>query len=298
MKRIAIFVHFDVHDKVDDYVVFYLKSLKEAVDDILFVSASKLDEKELLKVKPYAMHSIVRENIGYDFASYRDGFAYLQKQDILKNYDEVVFCNDSAYGGFHSFKNMFKAMEERKCDFWGLNDAYMYKYHLQSYFLVFRKSVFLSSIFSDFLKNVTVQKTKNDVVQKYEIGLSLMLFENGFKSSVFIGMHSFYKKVFICPWLGNVAGFLRKFVVACNIKLKGVGVFKIRSMSAKLIMLFDYPIYCLDEKSPLLKRTVFLALNNDGGKLKKEAKRLLKEIDKNTQYDKKIIESHVSRISK
>ncbi len=290
MKRIAIFVHFDIHDKVDDYVVFYLKSLKKAVDDIVFVSASKLDEKELLKVKPYAIHSIVRENIGYDFASYRDGFAYLKQQNILKNYDEVVFCNDSAYGGFHSFKNMFKAMEERKCDFWGLTDTYMHDYHLQSYFLVFRKSVFLSEVFDNFIKSVTVQKTKDDVIQKYEVGLSSMLFKNGFKSSSFIDVHSFYKKYFIFPGLGKVAGLLRRFIVACNMRRNNIASFRRHSVNIKHIVIFSYPLYCLRQKSPLIKKSLFTENLSD------EMVKVLQEVDKNTTYDVNIIKRYMERI--
>ncbi len=125
-----------------------------------------------------------------------------------------------------------------------------------------------------------------------------MLFKNGFKSSSFINMHSFYKKYFIFPWLkGGVLGGIRRVIVACNLKLTNLTVFKMRSLSARKLVLYNYPIYCVQEKSPLLKRTVFLYSNKDEIRSEKEVKRLLKEVEKNTQYDTNMIENHIKRIA-
>ena len=38
MKRAAVFAHYDKDKIIDDYVIYYLKSLKEIFDNIVFVS--------------------------------------------------------------------------------------------------------------------------------------------------------------------------------------------------------------------------------------------------------------------
>jgi len=99
-------------------------------------------------------------------------------------YDEVVICNDSIYGPFYPIENMFQNMQDTACDFWGVTDSTDMSYHLQSYFVVFRKSVLQSDAFRRFWKNVKVLHDKDAIIRQYEVGLTTHFIKNGLKAAV------------------------------------------------------------------------------------------------------------------
>lgn len=181
-RRIAIFAHWDKDNLIDDYVVYYLSELKK-VADIIFASDCDLPQNELEKVTPLVLKSIARKHGEYDFGSYKRGF--LDSEDILPDYDELIFANDSCYGPFFPFNDIWKKMESVPCDYWGLFkhlDPKINIWHIQSYFVVFKKQVFTSSCFSGFMNGISKENSKDDVILKYEIGLSDTLEQAGFQS--------------------------------------------------------------------------------------------------------------------
>lgn len=187
MKRIAIFAHYDKHCIIDSYVIDYIKELKK-YSEIIFVSDGDLTELEKEKIKYLCLDIVATRHYEYDFGSYKRGFQLIQNRypQKFKEINELIFVNDSCYL-IGSFKNIFADMEKKlNCDFWGLaDDIYSYdkpEYHIQSYFLSFRKSVFLDNIFHNFIHNIKRQNLKNKVIYYYEIGLSQMLIKNNKKS--------------------------------------------------------------------------------------------------------------------
>ena len=50
MTKLAIFAHYDRGNEIQDYVIEYLKGLKEVAQDIIFVSDSNVKEEELEKI--------------------------------------------------------------------------------------------------------------------------------------------------------------------------------------------------------------------------------------------------------
>lgn len=168
MKRLAVFVHFDKHGMVDPYVQFYLRQLKEVTEDILFVTTSDLDEKNFRIAENLSHRVIIRENIGYDFMSYKIGLLSCN----LSLYDEVIICNDSVYGPLYPLTELMDRMSSESCDYWGITESFQFAHHLQSYFIVFKKKVIESEIFRSFWDNVKVIESKADLILEYEIGLS------------------------------------------------------------------------------------------------------------------------------
>jgi len=199
MKRVAIFAHFDKDDIIDDYVIYYLQGLKKVADDIIFVSDCNLPLAETKKLNGICLKIIAQKHGEYDFGSYKRGI--LEAKNILNNYDELIIANDSCYGPIFPFENVFKQMGQRKCDFWGLTqNKNIYPIHIQSFFVVFKKTVFLNSIFITFFEKVEKETSKTILIEKYEIGLTQTLIKAGFKKD------SFFKKPFKeNPMLNNKA---------------------------------------------------------------------------------------------
>ena len=180
-ERLALFAHYDRDNRVDDYVIYYLKSLRESGAEILFISSAEgMGEEELERVAPYCREMIVRRNIGYDFGSWKCGLDLCRGE--LENYGTLLLCNDSVYAPLFGWEKLFEAMEGREeCDFWGITDNYHKSWHLQSYFLAFSREVAESRVFREFWSDFVVYRCKKSIIEAYEIGLSRRLSSAGFQ---------------------------------------------------------------------------------------------------------------------
>jgi lipopolysaccharide biosynthesis protein len=182
VNRLCLFAHYDRDNLVDDYVLYYLEGLKQVSTRLVFITTANLSANEINKVKDLADKVILRENIGYDFMSWQRG---MREAAGLTDPDEIIICNDSVYGPIYPLDGIFKAMTPNNCDFWGMTDSYEIAYHLQSYFLVFKKKVVFSPAFREFWDSVTVEGSKDDVIRKYEVGMTQALVSAGFKPGAY-----------------------------------------------------------------------------------------------------------------
>lgn len=186
-KRATVFAHYDKNNTVQDYVFYYLEELKKVSEIIIFVSDSSLNENEIKKISSIANVVIAKPHGEYDFGSYKIGFKYLEDNNIIDIIDELVFANDSCFGPVIDIKKLWQDMNNKSCDYWGISYNLSKKLlHVQSYFLVFKKQVFNSDIFKDFMYKITTQKSKDEIVLKYEIGLSQLLIDNKFLPETYL----------------------------------------------------------------------------------------------------------------
>jgi len=193
IRRLAVFSHFDSDALVDDYVVRYLQGLRAVPCDIVFVSTSPLAETERRKVAGLCVKVICRENVGYDFMSYKVGL--LDSGIDYSAYDEVVICNDSVYGPLFPLDGIFDSTTVRDCDFWGITESTKIAPHLQSYFLVFRSPLVRSGALSCFLSNIESVESKKEIIKRYEVGLSQFLAGLGFSFSAYCSRGSFLSRL-------------------------------------------------------------------------------------------------------
>ncbi len=140
MKRVAIFAHYDKDCLIDDYVLLYLKNLKECVDDIFFISDCDVKESELRKISDIVTYSECKKHgISKDLGRYKIGFEVLLKKyrNLYDSAQELLFVNDSCYC-IGKFDKIFEDTSKIDCDAWSLCDDYCnqklsyQRYHLQS----------------------------------------------------------------------------------------------------------------------------------------------------------------------
>lgn len=171
--RYAVFAGYNADGKIPDYVITYLKGLKEVADGIVYITDSPLLPEEEKKVSPYIMHGEYIRHEEYDFGSYKRGYNWLKENGYLQKADELIFANDSTFAPLTSFKQMFSDMAKRpELDFWGDSQNSAVTPHLQSYFLVFRKKVINSKNFYIFMQSIRHQEASFMYIMEYEIKLT------------------------------------------------------------------------------------------------------------------------------
>jgi rhamnosyltransferase len=181
VRRVALFAHFDADARVRPFVLHLLKELRTVADEIVFVSTAALPPEELDKVRPFCARATLKENVGFDFGMWRDAMESID----LHAWDELIITNSSVFGPLRPLAPIFETMKDAG-DVWGMTDNVEVAWHLQSYFLVFRKKVITSKIFREFWQGILPYKDKVQVIRSYEIGLSRLLLDHGFDLRAFV----------------------------------------------------------------------------------------------------------------
>ncbi len=288
VKRIVLFAHFDWDNVVDNYVLFYLRSLRKISDFLIFISTSSLDNHETIKLDELCDHIIIKENTGYDFMSWKTGCEAIPD---LSLFDELVICNDSVYGALFPFQEMFNIMSNFDFDFWGITDSYAIQWHLQSYFIVFKKNVFSSKTFMEFFEKIKVEKNKEDVIKKYEIGLSQNLIQNNFKAGTYIPeINSFVRLILL-----KLKQVKNRSLLELLKTLKSKGTYnRSRWVPEQLNKsILDWKRLVKKYKMPVIK--IELLRTNPGTVDTKDYDTFLK---KHTSYDTSLIKNHLHRMKK
>lgn len=196
--RLAIFFFYDNEGIVDDYIPFLLNELNKNISELLIVCNGFLTDNGKEKLNKITSNIIERENKGFDVWAYKAGLEHYG-WDNLCRFDEVILLNFTMYGPLYPFKEMFKKMETRDVDFWGITkhhevnfDAFgtcKYGYipeHIQSSFLVIRKTLLLSKEYQNFWETMPMINSYADSVGYYEAIFTKDFREMGYKEEVYI----------------------------------------------------------------------------------------------------------------
>lgn len=204
-KNPLIFAHYDRQGELRLDTQNLLEELSQYFAPIIFVS-TKMNQRNLDKI-PGNISIIIRENIGYDFYSYREGLSHLTKGFIESfNYENISFMNSSFYCGdckkivtkYHS------GITRNNFDLVGLTmhkGAVDTPPHVQSYLFSLSQEVIRNPSVLEWWKHMLPINDRNIVIQKYEIGLSKLISDCGFdlKSLYVKSLPYRLKKVFLKP---------------------------------------------------------------------------------------------------
>ena len=184
-NRAVVFASFNADGIITEYVVELLKGLQSVAQYIVFIADNGIANKEeVKKIATLVDHAEFIRHGGYDFNSYKKGIKYLENQSLLNSFDELILMNDSCYGFIYPLETVFSSMDNVDCNFWGLCDSYEVKHHIQSFFYVFKKEVFLDSLFKSFWMDI---KGKLSFLEAVGLERSLTFFlEQKFMSDSYI----------------------------------------------------------------------------------------------------------------
>jgi lipopolysaccharide biosynthesis protein len=173
-SRALVYAHWDRDGIVDAYVIHALREYRAVVDRIVFVSTHCSSLSPALT--SLADEIIVRDNAGFDFASWREG---LMRLDIPA-YDEILFTNSSVYGPLWPIDGCLAAAAARRSDLWGMTVSREPEVHLQSYFMGMSRRLLDSDCGRRLWEDVRLVRTKRDAINAYELRWMPECIANGF----------------------------------------------------------------------------------------------------------------------
>lgn len=188
MKRICIFSFFDNDGIVDEYIEYYLNEISQIVKRIVIVVNGNIKNDYYKKLLKYTDEIIVRENKGYDAGAYKQCMFDYIGVEKLKEYDEIVLSNDTCFGPFISFSEIFSDMSKCKCDFWGMKRINKQFYtHIQSWFMVFRKNIIQDNNFYAYWNEYIDENCTDigDIYSLFEVGIFRKLQSLGYIAGVY-----------------------------------------------------------------------------------------------------------------
>jgi hypothetical protein len=187
-KSCVIYSHYDNNNTIKDYVLQNIIMLMMVGYDILFYTSSlEITNYDANKL-PFKIHYYPNQPFGggTDWYMWVDGCKNLQNQD--KKYEWIMLMNDSTVLGIHGIENMKKSintMRESGVDFWGHWDSNEIEYHYHSSLFEFKS--YLVPLFVEFAeKNLSISKTKHEIVVNCETKLITFLQSNGYKTDALI----------------------------------------------------------------------------------------------------------------
>lgn len=182
---LAIVSTYDRDGIIDDYLIFYLTSLKRVANRLIVTVNGELTETGEERLTAVADEIYRRPNTGFDFGAYRDVLEHYLKPGELEQYQELVLCNDTCYGPFVPFEDIFARMETGNAEFWSMNyieDPLLP--HFQSYFMA--ASGRGIRLVRDFLLQEVDSGIRNPIQAcGYEHGLSERILSSGIKTDYY-----------------------------------------------------------------------------------------------------------------
>lgn len=178
--KVLVFAHFDPNGHVREDIIDLIKTAAAIYTKIYFVSTNLGDEsaKELNGFCTV----IRRENIGYDFFSYRAGILEVANSpDInaptghvsLMNSSFVIFDREKF---LHNIDQTFQQGKTVAC----ISESFEIKHHAQSYAVTLPFDIFRNRVFKSWWDDMSPLNDRWQVIVQYEIGLSQMVLSLGY----------------------------------------------------------------------------------------------------------------------
>lgn len=174
VARAVVFAHFDPERRIDPHVTHALREYRRHCGRLVLVSnggPSRLPREVAAVVDAY----LPRPNAGYDFGAWRDGLASLDRG----GYDEIICVNDSVYGPLADLGPPLASPRTAGADLWGMVVSEQAarrggprQRHVQTWFFAARRRLLESDAWDRFWADVEPQASKQDVIERYEVGLS------------------------------------------------------------------------------------------------------------------------------
>ena len=179
--RVAIVASYGSNASVSLSLVTLTVELERNGYTVIIVRASA-DDTPLVWPTDTTSNPIIvrRSNVGYDFGSWAVG---LDLFPVVRKKPFVILANDSLVGPFASLKTVILDFEASSTDVWAATNTSQFFDHVQSFFVGYRAGILNDPALRQFWSTLTVETDKSLIIDRYELGLSRMLFAEGLTTS-------------------------------------------------------------------------------------------------------------------
>ncbi len=176
-RRAVVFAHFDPQGAVPAHTLRLLDLLRRRSERLIVVSTCL--SADGARSLPDEVEVIVRDNVGYDAMSYKTGW---QRLGDTSEFDEVLFANDSIYLAEPArLEQTLDNLAARNADAWALIGSEEGGFHMQSFCFAFGRRALAHPCLADYWARVEVLADKQEIIRRYERGLSTHLLAHGLR---------------------------------------------------------------------------------------------------------------------
>lgn len=152
--RLALFVAYHPNKRPPESNINYVRAIAACGFRVIYIHNGPINVQDTAPLKPYCERIICRENIGQDFGGWKDAVLEYADSKELDRIKWLLICNDSNFfisSNQGQFVSCFsEALERDDIELIALNKNQELWSHYQSYFLCFRKNLFLRPGFREF----------------------------------------------------------------------------------------------------------------------------------------------------
>jgi GT2 family glycosyltransferase/glycosyltransferase involved in cell wall biosynthesis len=180
-REIAIFATYSPDGWLKPHVLHYIECLRrEGLAVVVIVNTDEAWKCGNADLPSRVDGLFIRQNKGYDFGAWAH---VLQLHQGIADATILYLINDSMIGPFDrtAFSNLMRRVRTSKADVIGLIDSVQFKWHLQSFFLAFKRRAVHSPAFLRFFDEVVCYDDKWDTISAYELRLAAVLKRAGLR---------------------------------------------------------------------------------------------------------------------
>lgn len=149
-KRLGIYYISDEENIIDNYVLHYLRKLREVCAEICVVINGEIEADDEQKLADVSDRIIKLDKEGADEWAYKRAIEQYGFDEIANSFDELILNNSTNFGPVFPFKEMFSEMSRHDCDLWG---CIRERGFIDTDFIVFRRSILKSDDFISYWTN-------------------------------------------------------------------------------------------------------------------------------------------------
>ncbi len=159
--------------------IYYLASLKKAVDEVIVITGSALQEKNVSSLKDVGIAGYcLAPNAGTSLQQWAFALTSPENLNLIKGADEILFCTGDVYGPFYPLCRLWANKLTEKCDAWGLLEKEEFIEDRPNEFFVVKRRAAESSAFLAYWDSV--RKSGAEELKKGFAHLGKHLKGNGF----------------------------------------------------------------------------------------------------------------------
>ena len=179
--RLAIFVHWSKSDRISKHDQNLIHCLASEFDQVLVVcnrNGTGNRNQPSIDNTDSKVQVIERVNEGYDFGGYQDGMLLIR--EFSDAFSEVLLINNSIFVLKSSLTELIQEVRDSDFDVTSITSSSEETFHLQSYFLHFKKRTLSDSGLWDWFFKLETNSNKRATVTSLEIPFSTEMNALGF----------------------------------------------------------------------------------------------------------------------